>query len=357
MKTLSLACRAGTVLAVLFICCRAFAQSGCDEELGTVQIQCDVSPATYVTSTFCFGGGDPGDYCSESTFHCDGEGQTGNEWYTANIAPDESCDPPPTCCNGGVLCTGRQLCDPGSCSCQYASPIVVDTTGKGFHLTTAAGGVMFDIAGGGHPVKMAWTAAGSGNALLALDRNHNGKIDDGEELFGNFTAQPESSAPNGYLALAEFDKPENGGNGDGIIDSRDAVYSKLLLWIDENHDGISQPGELHSLQDLGVFSISLHYADDHHDDSYGNWFHYKAALNPDPRDGTSKDGRWTYDVFFELVQDHPLVTQSRIARPLRHDQWQPAIGGAYWSGVLYDELAFALPRAKASGCPSPTGTR
>jgi hypothetical protein len=79
------------------------------------------------------------------------------------------------------------------------------------------------------------------------------------------------------------------------------VSSKLLLWIDENHDGISQPYELHPLPELGVFSISLYYADDHHDDPYGNWFHYRAALNPDPQDGQSRDGRWSYDVFFDTA--------------------------------------------------------
>jgi hypothetical protein len=226
----------------------------------------------------------------------------------------------------------------------------VDTTGKGFHLTSSADGVMFDMAGDGHPIKIAWTAADSGNAFLALDRNHNGKIDNGKELFGNFTAQPDSDQPNGYLALAEFDKPEKGGNGDGIIDSRDAVYSKLLLWIDENHDGISQPNELHALPELGVFSISLHYTDDHHDDPYGNWFHYKSALNPNPLDGTSKDGRWTYDVFFDVAQSGDALTaQSR--RPPRWDQRHlPLFEAGFWDGVVYDGPQLGYPLPKKTNC-------
>ena len=88
------------------------------------------------------------------------------------------------------------------------------------------------------------------------------------------------------------------------------MFSHLLLWIDENHDGISEPNELHTLPELGVYSISLHYRDDaHFFDEYGNWFHYQSALNPDSQDGKSKDGRVNYDVFF--------VSLDRNGQPVR----------------------------------------
>jgi len=180
------------------------------------------------------------------------------------------------------------------------SPIIIDTEGEGFQLTSAANGVLFDIRGDGHPIRLAWTAPGSHNAFLALDRDGSGTITSGKELFGNFTAQPTSAEPNGFLALAEFDKPENGGNGDGIIDAHDAVWPKLRLWIDANHDGVAQPGELHGLPELGVYSLALNYSDSRKQDQYGNLFRFKARVNPvghDKRDD-SDVGRWTYDVFF-----------------------------------------------------------
>ena len=315
----------GLLLAILSLLKSTVAQGipGCNQDINTNFGECPdahnqptefgeacVNPGT--------GGAGPGascQYCFEGYKPCPNNSK--NSITTADWAYQSSCCAPTTCqtvltCSPPTYWQGAPVC---ACTAQ-GSPIIVDTNHQGFQLTSAANGVVFDILGDGHPIQIAWTQAGSGNAFLALDRNHNGLIDSGAELFGNITQQPSSSNPNGFLALAEFDKPENGGNGDGIIDKRDAVFSQLLLWIDSNHDGISQPSELHSLPELGVFSLALKYAESARTDQFGNRFQYKATVNPVVGDGTSKDGRIAYDVFFAIAgQDSTATSESVVSSP------------------------------------------
>jgi len=222
--------------------------------------------------------------------------------------PDSSM-PIPTCTGGDdctncvpPTCDASEHWDPALCTCLAdTSPIIIDTDGTGFHLTSATNGVLFDFFGNGKPIQIAWTAQGSTNGWLALDRAGDGLISSGKDFFGNITEQPPSDNPNGFLALAVFDEPENGGNGDGIIDSRDAVWPKLLVWIDANHDGISQPQELRHLDDIGIHSIGLMYTESRRVDAYGNEFRYRGSLNPEKSD---KVDRVIYDVILTTT-DQP----------------------------------------------------
>jgi hypothetical protein len=82
-----------------------------------------------------------------------------------------------------------------------------------------------------------------------------------------------------------------------VIDSRDAIFSSLRLWVDANHDGISQPEELHTLPEMGVLSVSLDYSLSRRTDEFGNVFRLKAKVNPGVS-GEPGVGRNVYDVFF-----------------------------------------------------------
>jgi hypothetical protein len=205
-------------------------------------------------------------------------------------------------CNFNVCDTGCHWdCSAGDCLTStndfcYSTPILLDVYGNGLSLTSADGGVSFDLNNDGTAEKLSWTASGSDDSWLGLDRNGNGRIDNGSELFGNFTPQPApptGSLRNGFLALAEYDKYSNGGNADGLITQSDAAFTALRLWSDINHNGLSEPSELIPLSHTGLTTIELAYKTSQRTDEYGNRFTYRARIGDMKGD---RIGRWAWDV-------------------------------------------------------------
>ena len=226
------------------------------------------------------------------TVHADDCEMADEKWETtweSEPPPDPYCDA--YCWTSCV----NNSCPSGNPWC----PILLDTENDGIHLTGLNDPVWFDIDADGTADLMSWTDRSEG--LLALDRNGNGSIDDGGELFGNATLLADGTrALNGYLALAELDSWPQGGNGDGAIDSADFPFGFLRLWTDRNHDGFSQPDELRTLTEAGIRRIGLDYRRSHRTDRYGNQFRFLGRAWQAGRHGTLRP-ILTWDVFFLVV--------------------------------------------------------
>lgn len=217
--------------------------------------------------------------------------------------PEASCPimgPTDYCAYPGSGCPfGEEVSQYGSCCYQFNSPILIDLGGDGFHLTGLDAGVIFSIGPVVRPYRVSWTRPFTNDAWLVLDRDGNGTIDTGSELFGNFTPQPQPPGRemrHGFRALAVFDTAADGGNRDGAIGAEDLVFSKLRLWRDMNHNGLSETSELSTLAANNIAQISLDYKDSKYTDSFGNVFRFRAKLRL-ARGGQAT--RWAYDVFLK----------------------------------------------------------
>lgn len=229
----------------------------------------------------------------------------------------DSCGPTYGSCfgvpPGGCRDIGSTFLE-GACCCP-GSPIIIDisrywdwttNSGNGYHFTDVVGGVRFDLNGDGIKEQAAWPTATSENAWLALDRNGNGVIDSGKELFGNYTdqvgpaGQPiPSGQGNGWLALAELDRGRSGGNENGMVDRGDAWFANLRLWVDRNHNGISEANELITPASIGLTGIELTYEQTSWTDQYGNNFKFRSRF----RWGDVNDGEFFYTEWFKDAWD------------------------------------------------------
>ncbi|MED5606977.1 calcium-binding protein [Pseudomonas sp. JH-2] len=147
---------------------------------------------------------------------------------------------------------------------QNASPLILDLDGDGVETIGKDAGIHFDHDGNGFAELSGWV--GKDDGLLVLDRNGNGEIDDGSELFGNNTDLADGGkATNGFLALADLDS-----NGDGWIDASDEAFSQLRVWKDSNSNGKVDEGELLTLEDAGVGKLSTGFSNQNKVDEHGN---------------------------------------------------------------------------------------
>jgi len=147
--------------------------------------------------------------------------------------------------------TGHVFMNPGNTDISFSSPLILDLGGNGIETLNYSSGVLFDINADGKTEQTGWV--GASDALLVLDLNQDGLINDASELFGeHMLKQDGSKASDGFDALAQYDS-----NQDGVIDNQDQIYSQLLLWVDSNSDGISQADELFTLEQRGITQLNL----------------------------------------------------------------------------------------------------
>ena len=111
-------------------------------------------------------------------------------------------------------------------------------------------------------------------------------------------------AGHGFEALGEYDRPHRGGNGDGIVDASDAVWPRLRLWSDVNHDALTQRRELRPLAEFDVVALEIEYMETRSFDANGNWHRFRGYFHK----WTRLQGRLVItrelmeDIFFRLVE-------------------------------------------------------
>lgn len=179
-------------------------------------------------------------------------------------------------------------------------PIALDLQGNGLKLSGPNPPLYFDLDGDGTLDHTSWTRRQTKDGFLVFDRNGNGLIDDGRELFGTATPPLLATEPvrHGYEALAEFDRISLGGNENGMLDEGDRMFQHLQVWRDRNRDGVTQDGELAALAELGITEISLSYYRDDQEDQWGNVQRWWSPIYFD--DGSDS---MSVDVFFQRLPE------------------------------------------------------
>jgi hypothetical protein len=202
-------------------------------------------------------------------------GDTEGNWAPGGDCGGNTCSP---CTPGYVVGECAPHLQDGCGCCPNPCPLVIDRSGDGLRISSAEEGALFDINGRRAMFWLGWPESPD-DAWLAFDRNGNGTIDDGSELFGNTRRLVSGrNAENGYEVLAELD-----ANHDGAVDALDPQFAGLLLWADANRNGVSESRELVPLSSAGIKRLTLDYRKSDKADGLGNRFLFVAV------DGSSID--------------------------------------------------------------------
>ena len=214
----------------------------------------------------------------------------GPTWASSGPAFDECGWADGAWIDGVGMGDQEEFCDwfPTHPSC---SPIIINLANNQYRLSGDSDPVSFDITADGAPERITWIGRDSGLAFLARDKNGNGAIDDGRELFGDQTLLSNGTrAANGFEALREYDT-----NGNGLVDHADAQWDTLLLWFDDDHDAWADAGELRAVASSGITAFDTDYRESRRRDRHRNLFRYR---------GTAYLGwirRTIYDVYFRGI--------------------------------------------------------
>ena len=194
-------------------------------------------------------------------------------------------------------------------------PLTLDLDGDGIEAIASNGhkGALFDHDKDGIRTATGWISKDDG--LLIYDRNGDGVVNDGSELFGDNTLLKNGErAANGYQALADLDD-----NGDGKVDAADSAFAKLRVWRDLNQDGISQEGELLTLNEAKVKALNLANKNSDRDLGNGNTLAEEGTYTDS--DGNEKqmgDLNLAADHFHSRYSDSlPLTDEQQQAPNLR----------------------------------------
>ncbi|WP_340614114.1 hypothetical protein [Xenorhabdus thailandensis] len=177
----------------------------------------------------------------------------------------------------------------------FRDSMAYDASGDGIATIAENGNLFFDHDNNGIIESSGWIESNS--AFLVWDKNKDGKINNGNELFGNNSILKNGTkADNGFAALADLDD-----NNDGIFDQNDSLWNSLELWIDANRDAITDSGELHKLSESGISSINLAHKENGFKDINGNIHGLESTVNWDNGNVTK-----IVDVYFAVNKNKTI---------------------------------------------------